>query len=56
MMLFPAVLMNFPNLKVCLIGEWSIAGCMNVILNEEFHIILLMFPIPHKICEFAIIG
>ncbi len=24
MMLFPAVLMNFPNSKVCLIGEWSI--------------------------------
>ena len=23
-MLFPAVLMNFPNSKVCLIGEWSI--------------------------------
>ncbi len=27
MMLFPAVLMNFPNSKVCLIGEWSIAAC-----------------------------
>ncbi len=25
MMLFPAVLMNFPNSEVCLIGEWSIA-------------------------------
>ena len=25
MMLFPAVLMNFPNSKVCLIGEWSIS-------------------------------
>ena len=25
MMLFPAVLINFPNSKVCLIGEWSIA-------------------------------
>ena len=24
MMLFPAVLMNFPNSEVCLIGEWSI--------------------------------
>ena len=24
MMLFPAMLMNFPNSKVCLIGEWSI--------------------------------
>ncbi len=24
MMLFPAVLMNLPNSKVCLIGEWSI--------------------------------
>ncbi len=24
MMLFPAVLMNFPNLEVCLIGKWSI--------------------------------
>ena len=24
MMLFPAVLINFPNSKVCLIGEWSI--------------------------------
>ena len=24
-MLFPAVLMNFPNSKVCLIGEWSIS-------------------------------
>ncbi len=24
MMLFPAVLMNFPNSKICLIGEWSI--------------------------------
>ncbi len=24
MMLFPAVLMNFPYSKVCLIGEWSI--------------------------------
>ncbi len=24
-MLFPPVLMNFPNSKVCLIGEWSIA-------------------------------
>ena len=24
MMLFPAVLMNFPNSKVCVIGEWSI--------------------------------
>ena len=24
MILFPAVLMNFPNSKVCLIGEWSI--------------------------------
>ena len=23
-MLFPAVRMNFPNSKVCLIGEWSI--------------------------------
>ena len=25
MMLFPAVLMNFPNSEVCLIGEWSIS-------------------------------
>ena len=25
MMLFPAVLMNFSNSKVCLIGEWSIS-------------------------------
>ena len=24
MMLFPAVLMNFPNSEVCLIGEWPI--------------------------------
>ncbi len=24
MMIFPAMLMNFPNSKVCLIGEWSI--------------------------------
>ncbi len=24
MMLFPAVLINFPNSEVCLIGEWSI--------------------------------
>ena len=26
MMLIPAVLMNFPNSKVCLIGEWSIVN------------------------------
>ena len=25
MMLFPSVLINFPNSEVCLIGEWSIA-------------------------------
>jgi hypothetical protein len=24
-MLFPAVLINFPNSEVCLIGEWSIS-------------------------------
>ena len=32
MMLFPAVLMNFPNLKVCLIGEWSIPTFRNDLL------------------------
>ena len=30
MMLFPAVLMNFPNSKVCLIGERSIVSDSNV--------------------------
>ena len=30
MMLFPAVLMNFPNSEVCLIGEWSIAPLLFV--------------------------
>ena len=33
MMLFPAVLMNFPNSKVCLIGEWSIGQKIVVILK-----------------------
>ncbi len=28
-MLFPAVLMNFPNSKVCVIGEWSICAKQN---------------------------
>ena len=28
MMLFPAALMNLPNLKGCLIGEWSITFCV----------------------------
>ncbi len=33
MMLFPAVLMNFPNSKVCrLIGKWSIAIIFRIIL------------------------
>ena len=33
MMLFPAVLMNFPNSKVCLIGEWSIVA--RIICNKS---------------------
>ena len=30
---FPAVLMNFPNSKVCLIGEWSIVLVESEIKN-----------------------
>ena len=37
MMLFPAVLMNFPNSIVCLTGEWSIG---NVFISE-----CLIFPL-----------
>ncbi len=33
MMLFPAVLMNFPNSKVCLIGEWSTGKKIVVIVQ-----------------------
>ncbi len=32
-MLFPAVLMNFPNSEVCLIGEWSIVKCLRYSLQ-----------------------
>ena len=36
-MLFPAVLMNFPNSKVCLIGEWSIViVILDIIENVIF--------------------
>ena len=36
-MLFPAVLMNFPNSKVCLIGEWSIVTViLDIIENVTF--------------------
>ena len=35
MMLFPAVLMNFTNLKVCLIGEWSIMDWHAIEVLEE---------------------
>ena len=38
MMLFPAVLMNFPNSKVCLIGEWSIITPIN---HSHPHLIFL---------------
>ena len=31
-MLFPAVLMNFPNSKVCLIGEWSIQFSLTIFI------------------------
>ncbi len=35
---FPAVLMNFPNSEVCLIGEWSIQDLQHVIL--DFNLLL----------------
>ena len=37
MMLFPAVLIDFPNSKVCLIGEWSIAPSIRDLFNHSLH-------------------
>ena len=34
-MLFPAVLIDFSNLKVCLIGEWSIVN--DWMLTNSWH-------------------
>ena len=44
-MLFPAVLMNIPNSKVCLKGEWSIGrNCRTkVILDDEIHLSIFSF-------------
>ena len=40
MMLFPAVLMNFLNSKVCLIGEWSITVYFSLLV--DLHSIIQM--------------
>ncbi len=36
MMLFPAVLMNFHNSKVCLIGEWSITAVPFSLVHKPY--------------------
>ncbi len=45
---FPAVLMNFPNSKVCLIGEWSIRNTVYQFMNVLCHCVLHELRCPSQ--------
>ena len=50
MMLFPAVLMNFPNSEVCLIGQWSITHGMQqgaISYRPYCSVFILMIYLTH---------